>query len=315
MAMGPMVFLVNLFAGQTMNSAPPIFQRIKASFPEAEIVLVKKKDFNFDQEVGERQRMGVKVFVGFGGDGTLNRIANSLDRSDPEVVLGVIPAGTANDIAAGLNIPSNFDQALEVIKKGRTRSIDIGQVNDQIFLSTLSFGTDAEINKLALEIKPNFQKIRAPRAAYVAAAAAMMIRKERFWSLKIKADGREIDSRGLSFLTITNFARYGSIFYLHPGARPDDGRLNACLMRQTPNWQLPLAVFEVISQMHLKDPGRFSFLTFREMIIESKDKLEGQVDGSPVVLEPKAKVSVKPKMLSVLAPVESQSVGCSSDGK
>jgi len=69
---------------------------------------------------------GVATVVGVGGDGTLRDIAAALKGTD--VPLGVIPAGTGNQVAAVLGIPSSLEAAATAIGGARPRTIDLVQV-------------------------------------------------------------------------------------------------------------------------------------------------------------------------------------------
>jgi diacylglycerol kinase family enzyme len=81
------------------------------------------------------------VVVG-GGDGTLNTAANVLvGRGKP---LGVLPLGTLNHFARDLGIPSAIEGALEVVAAGRTRCVDVGDVNGRVFLNNCSIGLYAD---------------------------------------------------------------------------------------------------------------------------------------------------------------------------
>src|SRR5262249_20173008 len=71
--------------------------------------------------------------VAAGGDGTVsevvNGLADALGSDRPLGPLGIMPVGTANDIVDTLGIPRHLDAAAQVIATGRTRQIDLGEVN------------------------------------------------------------------------------------------------------------------------------------------------------------------------------------------
>ncbi len=71
------------------------------------------------------------VIVG-GGDGTLNAAAEGL--IDTRLPLGILPLGTANDLARTLGIPTDLIEACNIIADGQTQPIDLGWVNGKHFL-------------------------------------------------------------------------------------------------------------------------------------------------------------------------------------
>lgn len=84
------------------------------------------------------------VIVG-GGDGTLNGVVDSL--VETKLPLGILPLGTANDLARTLNIPFSIKQACEVITRGNLKAIDLGWVNGKHFFNVASIGLSVEITR------------------------------------------------------------------------------------------------------------------------------------------------------------------------
>lgn len=76
-----------------------------------------------------------------GGDGTIKDVANYLLKNNLNVPLGIIPAGSANVLASGLNLPRNYCDALNVALLGKPRAIDVCRLNnEEYFLTCLSVG-------------------------------------------------------------------------------------------------------------------------------------------------------------------------------
>src|SRR5688500_638110 len=79
-----------------------------------------------------------KVIVAAGGDGTVNSVAAAVVESGK--VLGVLPLGTLNHFARDLKIPSDPHAAAQTIIAGYTTAVDVGEVNNRIFLNNSSLG-------------------------------------------------------------------------------------------------------------------------------------------------------------------------------
>jgi YegS/Rv2252/BmrU family lipid kinase len=83
----------------------------------------------------------VDLVVCCGGDGTFNEVINGVLRSGVDVPIGYIPAGSTNDFAASLHLPTNVLQAAKEIVEGQPRRYDVGQFSDRYFSYVASFGT------------------------------------------------------------------------------------------------------------------------------------------------------------------------------
>ena len=93
-----------------------------------------------------------------GGDGTINAAAFGVIEAG--LPLGILPMGTANDLARTLGIPSDIDGAARFIADGNTRRIDLGLVNGEPFFNVASLGLSAELaQKLTRDIKRRFGRL------------------------------------------------------------------------------------------------------------------------------------------------------------
>lgn len=106
--------------------------RKNCSFKTIEISKLTSTDFEeFDT-----------VFA-IGGDGTVNKVIPYIVNTDK--VLGIIPCGTANLLAAKLNIPTNPKKALEIINHSVIKNVDVLKVQDKYSVLRLGLGYDSDI--------------------------------------------------------------------------------------------------------------------------------------------------------------------------
>ena len=98
----------------------------------------------FEAKIVRFYESGNRTFVAAGGDGTVNALVSQLI-DKPDVRIGIIPVGTLNHLAKDLKIPLNTIEAVELILSGKDKKIDIGQVDNQIFLNNSSVGIYARI--------------------------------------------------------------------------------------------------------------------------------------------------------------------------
>ncbi len=86
-----------------------------------------------------RRRDGMDLVIVCGGDGTINAAARGV--LDTGLPMGILPLGTANDLARTLSIPADLDAAADVIAAGHRRRIDVGEVNGHPFFNVASIGS------------------------------------------------------------------------------------------------------------------------------------------------------------------------------
>ena len=102
------------------------------------------------------------ICIAVGGDGTVGEVANGiLKRANG--ILGIIPAGTGNDLSKSLLITEDIGQAFKKIIDNKTKLIDLGRVDDMYFFNIASLGFDAEVVRHTDKIK----RIIKGKTAYV----------------------------------------------------------------------------------------------------------------------------------------------------
>ena len=86
---------------------------------------------------------GADTIVACGGDGTVNEVLNGIEGTT--VALGIIPAGTANDFARQVGIPTDPSAAMDIVLKRKPVIIDTAAMNGRRFLNVSSGGVGAEV--------------------------------------------------------------------------------------------------------------------------------------------------------------------------
>jgi diacylglycerol kinase (ATP) len=176
------------------------------------------------------QRADTIVVVG--GDGTVNEVVNGLLASGQERMpcIGIVPAGSSNDLSKSLGIPQCVQEACEIIINGRTRDIDIGQAGSEYFCSASCLGYFAEVAARSLRMKRLRGSLR-----YVIPALSVIREMSAGWEMTVRADRNEFHGN-YAVLLVGNAPRFGGLTML-PGARPDDGVLDCLLIEMTSKWE------------------------------------------------------------------------------
>lgn len=101
----------------------------------------------------EAKKQGYKIVLAAGGDGTVGEVANGLVGTN--LTLGILPVGSFMNVAKMLSIPTEIEKAIELIKIGRTRKIDVGAITilnghalkePLYFLEHASLGIEADFH-------------------------------------------------------------------------------------------------------------------------------------------------------------------------
>ncbi|WP_428945789.1 lipid kinase [Pantoea sp. FN060301] len=170
-----------------------------------------------------------KVIVG-GGDGSLNGVAEALCHTG--LPLGILPLGTANDLARTLNIPRSLSLAAAVIAQGNTRRLDLGVVNGHPFFNVASIGFSASLAKgLTAESKKRWGVLG------YALAAARLFRQSRPFSMTLDYHGQRQQVKTVQ-LSVGNGRFYGGGMTVEQAARPDDGQLDVYSLELDHWWEM-----------------------------------------------------------------------------
>lgn len=184
-------------------------------------IAVRPETFSAGTEAADdiaRLATDADLVVIAGGDGTLSRSAGALLKTG--LPLGILPTGTANDLARTLEIPTNLVAAADVIVAGRRRRIDVGSVNDCTFFNVATIGLGVD---LAHTLDADLKR-RWGRLSYAIAAAKVMMRARPFRAW-IRENGMETKVRTLQ-VAVGNGRFYGGGTVVEENAAIDDGHLD-----------------------------------------------------------------------------------------
>ncbi|MEG1886857.1 MAG: diacylglycerol kinase family lipid kinase [Oscillospiraceae bacterium] len=178
------------------------------------------------QSIARQQAQIGDEMVAFacGGEGTSFEVLNGIF-GYPNVVLGVMPYGTANDFLKYFNDDKAFLSLKEQIG-GTAIPIDIIKAGEMYALNQCSCGMDAT----AAQNTEKFKKFATGIVAYKMAIVYTFFSKLGY-DMSIKVDGRLIDDRTFLFAVCANSPYYGGGYKSAPTANPTDGELDFCTIR------------------------------------------------------------------------------------
>jgi YegS/Rv2252/BmrU family lipid kinase len=177
-----------------------------------------------------RHAKAVDLLVLGGGDGTMNAAATAL--LDTRLPLGILPMGTANDLARTLGIPPEPEAAARVILAGERRRIDLGEVNGRPFFNVASIGLSVAITR---ELTTDLKR-RWGRLAY-ALASLRALPQARPFQAELRYGERVEVVRTLQ-IAVGNGRYYGAGMVVAEHAEPDDGLLHLYSLEFERAWWL-----------------------------------------------------------------------------
>ena len=256
---------------------------------------------------------GVDALVVVGGDGTVSRVLPAL--ACTAAPLGLVPAGTGNDLAGALGLPPDPVRAADVIAAalldrhtggadhagtagGGVRPLDLARVSGagsdrpRWYAGVLAAGFDALVNARADRMPPALGRRRYELAMLAELPGFRPLR------YRLRLDGEPVETEAM-LVAVGNAPAYGGGLQVCAGARLDDGFLDVLLVTTMRRAALLRVFPRVYAGTHLSHPA-VSVRRVRRVEVDAPGVV-GYADGEPVGPLPLA-VEAVPAALRVLVP-------------
>lgn len=284
------LLLLNPNARRGSEGISPVIDRLRAGGID-----LREETMNSPEETSRlltEAKGAVDCAIVGGGDGTIRAAAKGILKSG--LPMGILPMGTANDLARTLHIPDNLEAAADVIVAGHRRQIDVGSVNDEPFFNVSSIGLSVD---LARELSGDLKK-RWGRFGYAIAALRALAKARRFSAFITE---EEVSRRTRTMqIAIGNGRFYGGGNVVAADAAIDDGHLDLYSLEMRTVWRLAFLIPTFRAGLHgawrevsTARGTMFEIRTSRPMPVNA--------DGD-IVTETPALFQVRPKAVTVFAP-------------
>ena len=254
-----------------------------------------------DDAIGTAEEWREGLLIVAGGDGTVNDVVNGLGRAGfPEgVTLGILPAGTGNDLAATLCIPEDPEVAEDVIRQNRMRTLDVARVRsegigERFFVNVATGGLGAEISSVNdEELKKRWGKLSYLRASLEVARDFEV----RELTLYLDGEGHQVEAVNVA---VGNCRYTGGGWPATPRANPEDGLLDVVVIETLGAAELFNLAPAVLAESSYLDKEGVLFVRAKEIRVETQPPgLEFTADGEVIGNEP-ALFSLLPQTLKVI---------------
>lgn len=267
----------------------PFLRKLGESNIGVEIVECRRGKTPADVLV-ERATARHETIIVAGGDGTIRGAARALIALGRPV--GVLPLGTANDLARGLGIPTDLVEAAAIIASGKTQLIDVAAANGELFFNSAGIGLGPALTKEMDSKEKTALGVLAYLKALMRAAG-----KHPSFSADIECDGRRCRLRVMQ-VTVANGRYYGGGMTASREARLDDSMLDLLaikafglskLLKLAPKlrWGLSMPVAEIVTERA------------RHIQVGTRRRMQVTTDGELTTWTP-VTFEVKPRALRVL---------------
>jgi YegS/Rv2252/BmrU family lipid kinase len=294
-----MYFVVNPAAGR--GRGRKVLDRLQPFLRSDDVVIVSEGPGHCQRLAAEGAAKHPAVTV-VGGDGTVCEVINGIGDAGFTAALGILPVGTANDLATGLGIPRDFDVALAIVRAGNVHPVDLGLIvrgnERRYFVTTVGAGINALI---ASQAQAETDKAVGSPIVYIGAAIRGI---SHYSEVPVEIEAGDFAHRGpILMMSVSNVAKEGGLFWLAPNARPDDGFLHLLIWSDVPLWLRHL--YAVKSILGGTDKlKRASLRAVKSVTLRAIEDTPFYVDGEyePLRAGESVEMTVQEGRLGVLAP-------------
>ena len=255
------IFLINSFTlksdiNKLIHNIKNYCEENKLSY-EIEI----NNESNSTEMILKKYKKTKYIIFSIGGDGTLNRVINSLAITDN--IIGVIPYGTGND----------FYKAMKKQFKTGINDCDLIKINDRYFINTACFGIDADIAYNKDSIKSKF----IPRGQKYNASIVKSFLKFKPRYFKIKINDKIIENN-FSTVVVCNGEYYGNGYHVGPHSSLNDDKFDVYMVNDLGRISLATLILKLKKGKHEFDKNVIK-VTTNKLKINLKDDVYSNIDG------------------------------------
>lgn len=252
---------------------------------EAAVAGMSETHVRFTEAAGDAERLAREnldedrdCVVAAGGDGTIHEVINGLADDFGHVRLGVLPLGTGNDLARSLGIPPLLEEAVDILRRGQTRSLDVIRVRfedgaERFCLNMATGGFSGQMNETLDEAT---KRAWGPLSYFRSAVEAMP--ELRSFRLELEPEGHAPLSLFAYSVAVANGRCVAGGIPAAPEARMDDGLLDVLVIPELSLGQMTLLAPQVLTGQHL-DSELIRFLRTEKVAISAEPPFPFNLDG------------------------------------
>jgi diacylglycerol kinase (ATP) len=232
--------ILNAFAGRC-GTLVDLEERLRKALAPARVVVLRTESIEEAQQEARAARRGsYDAVIAVGGDGTHHNLIDTLALGDTP--LGLIPLGTANDLAAEFDIPKDLEAACRIVREGFQTRVDIIKANDKMFATAGGMGLCTDIALGVCEARRRsrlfhaFMRLVGGHIYSIYMLFTVLFAWRLGYRYRFELDGGEVREVDAYLAMVMNQAFLGQNFQAIPDAKNKDGTLDVLLIKKIPGW-------------------------------------------------------------------------------
>ena len=224
-----------------------------------------------------------------GGDGTIKMVAEAVQ--DHNVILGIIPGGSANGLSVDLDLPDEIEENLKIAFRNNYMEMDMISINGKKSLHLSDIGINAELVK-------NYENsnVRGKLGYALQAINTLTGLKEPFIA-KIETKNKTVETEA-RMVVVANSQKYGTGVTINPDGVMNDGKFEIVILKN-----LDLIVFgKILSGNMPIESGDVEIISTDKAIITTNVPVSFQIDGEYCDEVSRLEVAILPNQMKVAIP-------------
>jgi len=284
------IMIVNPISGDIDKAG---FISSAQAFAEAENMEFVVYETTGDNDVAEIRSLyetyKPKRILVAGGDGTVKMVAEAVEKHD--VIIGILPAGSANGLAVDLNLPTTLGESLPIAFRNNYIEMDMICINGKKSLHLSDLGLNAQLVK-------NYENSNTRgMLGYALQAITTLNEEEEPFKATIMTEGRTIETVA-RMIVIANSQKYGTGVTINPNGVMNDGKFEIVILKN-----LDLIVFgKIITGNMPVDSDDVEIICTDKATITTEIPVSFQIDGEYCGMENKLDIYILPGQMKVAIP-------------
>lgn len=235
------------------------------------------------------ERNKPKRIIVAGGDGTIKMVAEAMEHQD--VILGILPAGSANGLSVDLNLPATWEESLQVAFSKKFMELDMISINGMKSLHLSDIGINADLVK-------NYESSDT-RGMWGYALQAYNTLKDMGepFTATIEANGETVECEA-RMIVIANSQKYGTGVTINPNGKMDDGKFELVILK---NLDM-MIVGQIITGNMPVDSENIEIISTDKAMVRTSTPVSFQIDGEYCGTETTLDIRILQRQMKVAIP-------------